>query len=82
MFRERKHIERCSYWYKVSKKNKQIKKTIRELKRLKNGESMNINEFEVLSLDDDFYLLISSDGRIFDKHFVEVVGWLNGECEL
>ena len=66
----------------MSKKNKQIKKTIRELKRLKNGESMNINEFEVLSLDDDFYLLISSDGRIFDKHFVEVVGWLNGECEL
>ena len=66
----------------MNKKNKEIKKTIKQLKRLKNGESMNIKDFEVIGLeDDDFYIMIK-DGKIFDKHFIEIVKWLNGESEL
>ena len=61
-----------NYLIKVDKKDKKI---LKKVKKMKCGDEIRLNGYDVLCVDSQFYLIINQYG-IFEKHFNEIKKWV------
>lgn len=64
------------------KRNKDEKKLIKKVKKMKAGEEICLNNYTVLCYDKEFYLLINPCDGIKEKHFNEIRDWIIDGGEL
>ena len=69
-------MEHCSI-----KVNRQERKLIKKVKKMKCGDEMKLHGSDVICYDKEFYLIINPYG-IFEKHFNEIMEWIIDGGEL
>ena len=62
---------------------KQKRKQIKELKKLKVGDSCSINGYEIICIDKKIYTVVHPTYGIFDRTFKQMEDWIiNGGEEM
>ena len=61
---------------KLSRKNKEQKKLLKKVKKMKEGDEIQLHNYDVICYDKEFYLLISASDGIIEKHFDEIKEWI------
>ena len=60
----------------MAHKNKEQRKLLKQVKKMKKGDEMKLHGYDIICFDKEFYLIISADG-ILEKHYNEIKGWIN-----
>lgn len=61
--------------------NKEGRKLLRKVKKMKCGDEMKLHGYDMICYDTQFYLLINPTG-IYEKHYNEIKEWIIDGGEL
>ena len=61
---------------KLTRKNKEQKKLLKNVRKMKAGDEIVLHGHEILCCDKEFYLLISASDGIIEKHFNQIKEWI------
>lgn len=53
------------------------KKLLKSIKKLKVGDSVCIGDYEIICIDDKFYLAVHQQYGLFDKTYDELEDWIS-----
>lgn len=58
------------------KQSKEEKQLLRQIKKMKNGDEIQLNGYDILCIEEQFYLLIHPNEGIREKHYNEIKDWI------
>ena len=61
---------------KLARKNKEQKKLLKRVKKMKAGDEIELHGYDVICYDKEFYLLINPSEGIREKHYNEIKEWV------
>lgn len=67
---------------KLTRKNKEQRKLLKKVRKMKAGEEITLHDYDILCCDDKFYLLISASDGIIEKHYNDIKEWIINGGEL
>lgn len=60
----------------MSKQSRKDKKLLKKIRKMKCGDELRIHDYDIVCVDEQFYLLIHPNNGIFEKHFNEISEWI------
>jgi len=58
------------------KLNKDEKKLLRKVRRMREGDEMELHGYDLICYDKGFYLIINPQTGIHEKHYDEIKEWI------